>query len=67
MKAKRQRIVRQRTGEAKIEFSTAFSKEKFPNWDKNIRSKEGERKIKKKPTAQDKWAELQAFAAAELK
>lgn len=66
MKAKRPRRVVRTTGEAKIEFSTAFSKEKFPNWDKNIRSKEGERKVKKKPTAQDKWAEFQAFAAAEL-
>ena len=66
MKAKRQRIVRQRTGEAKIEFSTAFAKDKNPNWGSRIVSKDGERKVKAKPTAQDKWAELQAFAATQL-
>jgi hypothetical protein len=66
MKTRRPRINQETKVERKIEFSTRFAKDKNPNWDKNIRSKEGERKVKAKPTPQDKWAEFKAFAATEL-
>jgi len=66
MKARRQRIVRQR-GEAKIEFSSSFAKDKNPNWGSKIIAKDCEPRAKKKVDNNSLWAKFQEFAAAELK